>query len=140
MLGSMDLEQARSFLRSNDRGILMTRRQDGLPQMSPVNAGIDTEGRLIISTREPAVKVRNLRRDPRASYCGFTEKFFGPWVQVDGHAEILSLPEAMEQLVAYYRLLAGEHPDWDDYQAAMIRDRRCLIRITLEGAGPTVQG
>jgi PPOX class probable F420-dependent enzyme len=136
----MDLEQARSFLRSNDRGVLVTRRRDGLPQMSPVNAGIDTEGRLIISSRETAIKVRNLRRDPRASYCGFTEKFFGPWVQVDGRADILSLPGAMVELVAYYRLLAGEHPDWDDYQAAMVRDQRCLIRITLERAGPSKEG
>ncbi len=140
MLGSMDLEQARSFLRSNDRGVLVTRRGDGLPQMSPVNAGIDTEGRLIVSSRETAIKVRNLRRDPRASYCGFTESFFGPWVQVDGRAQIVSLPEAMEGLIAYYRLLAGEHPDWDDYQAAMVRDRRCLIRVTLERAGPSKEG
>lgn len=140
MLGRMDLEQARTFLRSNDRGVLVTRRRDGRPQTSPVNAGIDIEGRLVISSREPAVKVRNLRRDPRASYCGFTDQFFGPWVQVDGQADIVSLPDAMEELVAYYRLLAGEHPDWDDYRAAMVRDRRCLIRITLERAGPTTQG
>ena len=136
----MDLEQARSFLRSNDRGILATRRRDGQPQLSPVNAGIDTEGRLIISSRETAVKVLNLRRDPRASYLAFTEKFFGPWVQVDGHAEIVSLPDALDPLVDYYRLLAGEHPDWDDYRAAMVRDRRCLIRITLERAGPNREG
>lgn len=136
----MDLEQARSFLRSNDRGVLVTRRRDGRPQTSPVNAGIDQEGRLVISSRETAVKVKNLRGDPRATYCGFTEKFFGPWVQVDGEAEIVSLPEAMEGLVAYYRLLAGEHPDWDDYRAAMVRDRRCLIRVRLEAAGPSRQG
>jgi PPOX class probable F420-dependent enzyme len=140
MLSSMDLEQARAFLRSNDRGVLVTHRRDGQPQMSPVNAGIDPEGRLIISSREPAIKVRNLRRDPRASFCGFTQRFFGPWVQVDGRADIVSLPEAMEPLVEYYRLLAGEHPDWDDYRAAMVRDRRCLIRVTLERAGPSRQG
>jgi len=136
----MDLEQARSFLRSNDRGILATRRRDGHPQLSPVNAGIDTEGRLVISSRERAVKVLNLRRDPRASYLAFTEKFFGPWVQADGRAEIVSLPDALDPLVDYYRLLAGEHPDWDDYRAAMIRDHRCLIRITLERAGPDREG
>ena len=82
----MDLEQARAFVRSNHQGVLVTRRRDGRPQTSPVSAGIDTQGLLIISTREPAIKVRNLRRDPRASYCGFTDKFFGPWVQVDGVA------------------------------------------------------
>ncbi|MBO0709077.1 MAG: PPOX class F420-dependent oxidoreductase [Candidatus Dormibacteraeota bacterium] len=136
----MDLEQARAFIRSNHHGVLVTLRRDGRPQTSPVSAGIDPEGRLIISTREPAVKVRNLRRDARASYCGFTDRFFGSWVQVDGQAEIVSLPEAMEGLVAYYRLLSGEHPDWDDYRAAMVRDRRCLVRITLERAGPSRQG
>lgn len=140
MLGSMDLEQARAFIRSNHHGVLATLRRDGRPQTSPVSAGIDPEGRLIISTREPAIKVRNLRRDPRASYCGFTDRFFGSWVQVDGQAEIVSLPEAMEGLVAYYRLLSGEHPDWDDYRAAMVRDRRCLVRITLQRAGPDRQG
>lgn len=140
MLGSMDLEQARAFIRSNHQGVLVTLRRDGRPQTSPVSAGVDPEGRLIISTREPAIKVRNLRRDPRATYCGFTDRFFGSWVQVDGQADIVSLPEAMEGLVAYYRLLAGEHPDWDDYRAAMVRDRRCLIRITLERAGPNRQG
>ena len=136
----MDLEQARSFLRSNHRGVLTTRRRQGSPQMSPVSAGIDGEGYLIISTREPAMKVRNLRLDPRASYCGFTDRFFGAWVQVDGRAEIVSLPEAMEELVTYYRLLSGEHPDWDDYRDAMVRDRRCLIRITLQRAGPSREG
>lgn len=136
----MDLEQARAFIRSNHRGVLVTLRRDGRPQTSPVSAGIDPDGRVIISTREGAIKVQNLRRDPRASYCGFTERFFGSWVQVDGQAEIVSLPEAMEGLVAYYRLLSGEHPDWDDYRAAMVRDRRCLVRITPERAGPNRQG
>ncbi|MGH7911844.1 MAG: PPOX class F420-dependent oxidoreductase [Candidatus Dormibacteraceae bacterium] len=136
----MDPEQAREFLRSNDRGVLVTLRADGRPQTSPVNAGVDPEGRLVISSRETAIKVRNLRRDPRATYCGFTERFFGEWVQVDGQAEIVSLPDAMESLVAYYRLLSGEHPDWDDYRAAMVRDKRCLVRVTIERAGPSRSG
>jgi PPOX class probable F420-dependent enzyme len=84
--------------------------------------------------------VRNLRRDPRASYCGFTDGFFGPWVQVEGRAEIVSLPEAMDQLVAYYRAVSGEHPDWDDYRAAMVRDRRVIISIVPDRAGPDRQG
>lgn len=136
----MDLEQARAYLRSNHRGVLVTLRRDGRPQTSPVSAGIDPEGRIVISTRETAVKVKNLRRDPRATYCGFRDQFYGEWVQVDGTADILSLPDAMEPLVAYYRDLAGEHPDWSEYRAAMTRDKRCLIRITPERAGPTRQG
>ena len=111
--------------------MLGTVRADGRPQLSPVTCGLDDAGRVIISTRETAVKARNLRRNPLASLCVFTEAFFGPWVQVDGQAEIISLPEAMEFLVGYYRQVSGEHPDWDDYRAAMVRDRRCLVRIEI---------
>ena len=95
---------------------------------------------MIISTRETAVKTRNLRRNPLASLCVFTDAFFGRWVQVEGSAEVVSLPEAMEFLVEYYRLVSGEHPDWDDYRAAMVRDRRCLIRIEITRAGPDISG
>jgi PPOX class probable F420-dependent enzyme len=136
----MQPDQAREFLRANHRAVLATARADGRPQMSPVTCGLDEAGRVIISTRETAVKVRNLRRSPLASLCVFTDAFFGPWVQVEGKAEIISLPEAMEFLVGYYRLISGEHPDWADYRAAMLRDRRCLIRIDITRAGPDISG
>ncbi len=136
----MDLDAARDFLRQHHRGVLHTFRADGSPQISPVTATIDDEGRVVVSSRETAYKVKNLSRDPRATYCGFTDSFFGPWVQVDGQAEIVSLPEAMERLVEYYRSVAGDHPDWDDYRAAMERDRRVLIRITPERTGPQRSG
>jgi PPOX class probable F420-dependent enzyme len=124
----------------SSRAVLTTWRRDGRPQMSPITVGLDAAGRAIFSSRETAYKVRNLRRDPRASLCVFMEKFFGPWAQIDGTAEVVALPEAMEPLVDYYRRIAGEHPDWDDYRQAMIRDRRALIRITIEHAGPERQG
>jgi len=133
-------EQARDFLRANHRAVVATSRADGRPQLSPVTCGLDEAGRVIISTRETAVKTGNLRRNPLASLCVFTDGFFGPWVQVEGKAEIISLPEAMEFLVEYYRLLSGEHPDWADYRAAMVRDRRCLIRIEITRAGPDISG
>jgi PPOX class probable F420-dependent enzyme len=136
----MQPDQAREFLRANHRAVRATARADGRPQMSPVTCGLDEAGRVIISTRETAVKVRNLRRSPLASLCVFTDAFFGPWVQVEGKAEIISLPEAMEFLVGYYRLISGEHPDWADYRAAMLRDRRCLIRIEITRAGPDISG
>jgi PPOX class probable F420-dependent enzyme len=97
-------------------------------------------GRAIISSQETTAKVRNLRRDPRATLCVFVEAFRGPWVQIEGTAEIVTLPDAMEPLLDYYRRLAGEHPDWDDYRRAMMADRRALIRITIERAGPDRQG
>ncbi len=136
----MDVDEAREFLRTHHRGVLATIRADGRPQLSPVAAAVDDAGRVVISSRETAYKVRNLRSAPSASYCGFVDGFFGPWVQVEGPAEVVSLPEAMDGLVGYYRLVSGEHPDWDDYRAAMTRDRRVLIRITVERAGPTVTG
>jgi PPOX class probable F420-dependent enzyme len=136
----MQPAQAREFLGANHRAVLTTARADGRPQMSPVTVAVDAVGRVLISTRETAVKTRNLRRDPRASLCVFTDGFFGPWVQVDGDAEVISLPAAMDHLVEYYRLVAGEHPDWDEYRAAMVADRRCLLRIEITRAGPDISG
>lgn len=136
----MDIAKAQQFLRDNECAVLATTRRNGQIQMSPVTVGLDAEGRAIISSRETAYKVRNLRRRSQASLCVFVDEFTGPWVQVNGNAEIVSLPEAMEPLVEYYRQVAGEHPDWDDYRRAMQRDQRVLIRITIESAGPDVKG
>jgi PPOX class probable F420-dependent enzyme len=135
----MDLDKARDFIRSNHSAVLATFRSDGRPQMSPVGAAVDGEGRVIISSRETAYKVKNLRRDPRVSVL-VTKAGSWDWVQVDGTASVLSLPEAMEPLVEYYRLSAGEHPDWDDYRAAMERERRLLVRVDIERAGPDRSG
>ncbi|WP_219505048.1 PPOX class F420-dependent oxidoreductase [Nonomuraea ceibae] len=134
----MDLDRARDFLTRNHRAILLTTHADGRPQMSPVVVGVDDAGRVVVSTREAAAKTRNARRDPRVAVCAFTDGFFGEWVQVEGAAEIVSLPEAMDDLVAYYRGISGEHPDWDDYREAMRRERRVVMRITLDRAGPDV--
>ena len=130
----MDTRRAADFLRGHHRAVLATSRSDGRPQLSPVTCTVDDEGRVLISTRETAVKTRNLRRRPHASLCVFTDNFFGEWVQVEGDVEIISLPEAMDLLVDYYRRTAGEHPDWDDYRAAMVRDRRLVVRLRAERA------
>ena len=136
----MDRATAQQFLATNHRAVLATRRRDGRPQLSPVSVGIDDAGRAIVSSRETAYKTRNLRRDPHASLCVFDDDFFGPWVQVDGTAEVLSLPDAMELLVDYYRRVAGEHSDWADYRRAMERERRVLLRISIDSAGPDRKG
>lgn len=137
----MDAEAARAFLREHNHAVLATFRADGRPQLSPVTVAVDAEGRVVISTRETAVKVRNARRDPRVSLAGFTDRFYGDWVQVEGSAEIVSLPEAMDGLIDYYRRASGgEHPDWDDYRAAMQREKRCLLRFAIDRAGPNVSG
>ena len=131
---------AQQFLRENHNAVLATWRRDGRLQMSPVSVGLDAAGRAIISSAKRAYKVRNLRRDPRATLCVFVEAFTGPWVRIEGTAEVVTFPEAVEPLVDYYRRLAGEHPDWDDYRRAVTADQRVLIQITLERAGPDRQG
>jgi PPOX class probable F420-dependent enzyme len=139
-MGNMDIDDARQFLRENHRAILSTTRSDGRPQLSPVAVGVDGAGRAVVSSRETAFKVKNLRREPRASMCVVDDRWYGPWVQVEGTATIVALPEAMDPLVDYYRGIAGEHPDWDDYRAAMERERQVLIRLDIERAGPDRQG
>jgi PPOX class probable F420-dependent enzyme len=136
----MDLDKATQFLQSHHRAVLATRRRSGDPQLSIVSAGVDAEGRAVISSRETAVKTKNLRRDPRASLLVMSDEFYGDWVQLDGTVEVVSLPDAMEPLVDYYRRLAGEHDDWDDYRAAMERDRRVILRLSVERAGPDTSG
>ena len=114
----MDIAKAHEFIRDNHRAVLSTFRRDGMPQLSPVTVDVDPEGFVVVSSREPARKVLNLRRDPRASVCVMNDDFYGRWISVEGTADVGSLPEAMDGLVEYYRRVAGEHPDWDDYRAA----------------------
>jgi PPOX class probable F420-dependent enzyme len=135
----MDLNKALGFLRDHHHAVLLTRHRDGRPQMSPVVAGVQGD-HVVISSRETAAKVRNAIRDPHVSLCAFTDRFYGDWIQIDGTAEVVHLPEAMELLVAYYRDISGEHPNWDDYRAAMERERRVLMRITPLKAGPDRHG
>ncbi len=136
----MGVAEAQAFLREHHHAVLTTFRSDGRPQLSPVLCAVDEAGRVVVSTRERTMKTRNVRRDPRVALCVFTNDFFGPWVQVEGDAEIVELPAAMELLVDYYRRAAGEHDDWDDYRAAMDRERRVVIRFTISRAGPNVAG
>lgn len=135
----MDTREALEFVRSNNHAVLATRRRSGDAQQSPVLVVAD-EGRVLISTRETSVKVRNLRRHPRASVCVLSPEFFGEWVQITGPVEIVSLPEAMDLLLDYYRRAAGEHEDWQEYRDAMERERRCVIILTPEEVGPRISG
>ncbi len=136
----MDIGDAIDFLRRHHSAVMATTRSDGSTQMSPITVGVDRDGRVVVSTRETAYKVNHLRARPRAAICAFTDRFFGEWVQVEGPVDIVSLPEALEPLVDYYRDIRGEHPNWDDYRDAMVRDQRVLVRMTVERAGPTVSG
>ncbi|MGC4894619.1 PPOX class F420-dependent oxidoreductase [Micromonospora sp. DT31] len=136
----VDRDALIEFLRPRHRVVLMTTRADGRPQSSPVSCGVDAQGRLVISTYPERAKATNIRRDPRVSACVLSDDWNGPWVQVDGVAEVLDLPEALEPLVDYFRSISGEHPDWDEYRSAMVRQGKSLIRVTIESWGPVATG
>jgi PPOX class probable F420-dependent enzyme len=136
----MDLDEAREVVREQHHAVLATMRRDGTPQMSPVAAAVADDGRVVVSSRETAIKTKNVRRDPRAWLCVLPDGFFGRWVQIEGNVDVVSLPEAMDGLVAYYRSVAGEHDNWDDYRAAMQREQRVLIRLDPTRAGPDISG
>ena len=133
-------EQLVEFVRPRHRAVLITTRADGAPQASPVTCGVDDAGRIVVSTYPERAKTHNARRDPRVSVLVLSDDFGGAWVQVDGTAEVLDLPDALEPLVDYYRAISGEHPDWDDYRAAMVRQGKSLVRITPTRWGPVATG
>jgi PPOX class probable F420-dependent enzyme len=136
----VDLDHLLDFVRVRHHVLLITRRPDGSPQASPVTAGVDGDGRIVISTYPERAKTANARRDPTVSVLVLSDDFGGPWVQVDGDAEVLDLPAALEPLVEYYRSISGEHPDWDEYRSAMTAQGKSLIRVTPTRWGPIATG
>lgn len=127
------------FIAPRHQGILVTTRRDNSPQLSPVAMGLD-EGRIVISTYPERAKAQNARRNSNVSVCVLSEDFNGAWVQVDGEAEVLDMPEALEALVGYYRCISGEHPDWDEYRQAMNDQNKSLIRVNIKRWGPIATG
>lgn len=137
---TVDRPQLLEFIRPRHQAILTTARRDGRPQMSPVTMGVDVDGRIVVSSYPERTKALNLRRNPQVSMCVLSDDFGGEWVQVDGTAEVIDLPEALEPLVEYFRVIAGEHPDWDEYRTAMSEQGKVLIRVTIDRWGPIARG
>jgi PPOX class probable F420-dependent enzyme len=129
-----------AFVRPRHRLLLVTARRDGRPQVSPVSGGVDSSGRIVISTYPARAKTRNAQRDPKVSVLVLSDDWNGPWVQVDGDAEVLHMPEAVDGLVEYFRCISGEHPDWREYREAMRIQDKSLIRITPTRWGPIATG
>ncbi len=136
----VELNELLDFVRPRHRMILVTRRKDGSPQLSPVTGGVDEDGRIVIATYPERAKVTNLRRDPASGVMVLSDEFNGPWVQVDGTAEVIDLPDALDPLVDYFRSISGEHSDWDEYRQAMTDQGKCLVRITPTRWGPVATG
>ncbi len=133
-------EELLAFVRPRHHAVLMTTRASGMPQLSPVTCGVDDDGRIVISTYPERAKAVNVRRNPQVSMCVLSDDFGGAWVQVDGTAEVIDLPDSVEPLVEYYRNIAGEHPDWAEYREAMVRQGKSIIRVTVESWGPVATG
>jgi PPOX class probable F420-dependent enzyme len=136
----VDRTALNDFVRPRHHAVLVTRRSDGSPQMSPVTCGLDAEGRIVISSYPQRAKSRNARRDPNVSVLVLSDEFDDPYVQVDGTAEVIEPPDSVEPLVEYFRVISGEHPDWDEYREAMRRQGKCLIRVTVDRWGPVATG
>jgi PPOX class probable F420-dependent enzyme len=134
------LPELLDFVRPRHRMVLLTFRRDGSLQGSPVTGGVDAAGRIVIASYPQRAKAANIRRRSEASALVLSDDFDGPYVQVDGSAEVIDLPNALDPLVEYYRAIAGEHPDWDDYRRAMVDQGKCLLRITPQRWGPIATG
>ncbi|WP_328537911.1 PPOX class F420-dependent oxidoreductase [Streptomyces sp. NBC_00344] len=137
---AVELAELLEFVRERHRAILLTTRSDGRPQGSPLTCGVDDSGRLVMSTYPERAKTRNARRDTRVSVIVLSDEWNGPWVQVDGSAEVIDSPDSVEPLVEYFRNISGEHPDWDEYRAAMVKQGKSIIRITPERWSPIATG
>ena len=136
----VERDELLDFIRPRHHGVLLTFRRDGWPQSSLVTMGLSSDDHIVVSSYPERAKVHNLRRDPRASMMVMSNEFDGEWVQVEGAAEVVDLPEALDGLVDYFRVISGEHSDWDDYRAAMERQGKCLIRISVDRWGPIAKG
>ena len=133
-------DELTEFISARHHAIVITTRSDGRPQASPVTSGVDAQGRIVVATYPERAKTRNARAREQVSVLVLSDDFGGPWVQVDGTAEVLDIPEAVEPLVEYFRSISGEHPDWEDYRQAMVRQGKSLLRITPERWGPVATG
>lgn len=137
---AVSIDELLDFVRPRHRAILVTARADGGPQGSPLTCGVDGDGRIVVSTYPERAKTRNAKRNAKVSVIVLSDEWNGPWVQIDGTAEVIDSPESVEPLVEYFRNISGEHPDWDEYREAMVKQGKSIIRITPERWGPVATG
>lgn len=136
----VERDELLDFVRPRHHGVLLTFRRDGWPQSSLVTMGVSSDDHIVVSTYPERAKTHNVQRDPRASVVVMSDDFGGEWVQLDGAAEVVDLPDALDGLVDYFRVISGEHSDWDEYRAAMQQQGKCLIRVAIDRWGPIAKG
>lgn len=133
----MDMSEVLRFIDQHRHIVMVTLREDGTPQLSPIDGVVDEQGHVLFRTREKAHKLPNLRRDPRAWMCVLSRASSGEWLQVEGRVTIIPLPDAMPGLEYHHRRIVGEHPDWPAFRARMKQERRVLLRFdVVRASGP----
>ncbi len=136
----VDRDELAGHVAGRHRWVLATMRKDGRPQMSLVTGGMTADGSLAISTYPSRVKAKNIRANAEVSVAVMGERFNDAWVQIDGLATVLDLPEASDAFVEYYRCISGEHDDWDEYRQAMVDQGKCMIVIEPTRWSPVSKG
>lgn len=137
----MEIAEAKKFLRDNHHGVLVARKRDGSLQMTLVSPVIDAEGKVIITARDTTYKVKNIKRDPRVSLLVYGDQFHGSnYIQIDGKAEVLPLPQAMDIVLDWHRQIRGEPKSWDEIREKTLSEGRIAIKVTIEKVGPKNRG
>jgi PPOX class probable F420-dependent enzyme len=137
----MEVNEAREFLKDKHHGVLVTRKKDGSLQMTLVSPVISSDGRVIITARERTYKVKNIKRNPQISLLVYGEKFHGSnYIQIDGRAEVIPHPQAMDIVLDWHRRIRGEPKSWDEIRQKTLAEGRIAIRVTIEKVGPQNRG
>lgn len=139
----VERDELLAFVRERHHGVLLTLRRDGRPQASLVTMGLDERNgaaAVVVGSYPDRAKALNLRRNSQAWMVVMSDAWNGEWVQLECRGEVLDLPEAMEGLVEYFRVISGEHSDWDEYRAAMSHQDKVLMRLHIDSWGPISKG
>ena len=136
----MEISDAQAYLKENHHGVLVARKKDGSLQMALVSPTIDAEGRVIITARDATYKVKNIRRDPRISLLVYGEFAGSDYIQIDGNAEVVEHPRAMDIVLEWHRQIRGVPSDWDDIRKKTLAEGRIAMRVTIEKVGPQHRG
>jgi PPOX class probable F420-dependent enzyme len=134
---AMEMTEAQEFLKDNHHGVLVARKKDGSLQMTLVSPVIGRAGKVVITARDTTFKVKNIRRNPQVSLLVYGDKFNGSnYIQIDGQAEVIPHPEAMEIVLDWHRQIRGEPSNWEEVRRKTLAEGRIAILVTINKVGP----
>ena len=133
----MEISYAKGFLKNNHHGCLVTRKKDGSLQMTLVSPVLGADGNVIITARDTTYKVKNIKRNPQVSLLVYGDTFHGSnYIQIDGKAEVIPHPAAMDIVLDWHRKIRGEPASWDEIRQKTLAEGRIVIRVNIEKVGP----